>query len=85
MHKFLQPLGALSSNNSIFIYDVPSQSELSEVVEVANGTANIEADFSLLGSQVRLQLGYTAHSFPDSYLQVGCLQERANRSWLSST
>ena len=53
MCTVLQPLGALSSNNTLFVYDVPPKDELSKVVNPVNGTTNITAAFSLLGSIVR--------------------------------
>lgn len=56
MVSFLQRLGSLSSNNTVFSYQVPAMTQLSDdsddLVDIINDTANLNIAFSLLQSEV---------------------------------
>lgn len=53
MVSFLQRLGSLSSNNTVFSYQVPAISDDSnDLVDIINDTANLNIAFSLLQSEV---------------------------------
>ena len=52
-----QPLGALSSSSSIYVFGVPPRDQLEGPpgnINLENGTADLVAEFTLLGTQVRV-------------------------------